>query len=211
MGALIRYWLSYAFFRKIMLRNVEIETAGIENLPKSQGFIIASNHSHSWDPMLLSFAIKRLVHFFSIGSNFTRTLSKNNILSRLEKLIFRDSLPGFYQRSLQQIPISYQNRGMNKTAFLNAAGFLKAKEIIGIFPEGILSLKKRKIFPGAAILAKQNNAKIVPAYIETNAKKDSFPKPNFTKVKIIIGKPMKYSKSVNETTKSIMKEIYRLK
>ena len=106
--------------------------------------------------------------------------------------------------------VSYKNKEINKRAFLNASGFLKGREIIGIFPEGILSLKKRRIFPGAALLAKNTSAKIVPVYIKTNAKKDSFPMPNFTKAKITIGKPIRYSGSVDYAKNRIMKSIYAL-
>lgn len=211
MKNLLRFWLPYYILKIFFLREINIEVKGLGNIPQKQGFIIASNHEHSWDPVLIAFALKRHVHFFSIDSNFTRTLSNKIGLSKLERIIFKDSISGFFLRLTQQIPVSYKNRKINSKAFLKASQYLGKKEIIGIFPEGELKLKKKKIFPGAAILAQRSKTKILPVHISTNAPSDSFIIPNFTKVKISIGKPLEFSKSVNYTKKFAMKEVYRLK
>ncbi len=211
MKKLFGFWLPYYILKIFFLRKINIEVEGLRNIPQKHGFIIASNHEHSWDPMLIASALKRHVHFFSIDSNFTRTFSSKKWLSELETLIFKDSISGFFLRVTQQIPVSYKNEKINSKAFLKASFYLSKKEIIGIFPEGELKLKKKKIFPGAAILAQRSKAKILPVCIGTNASSDSFLKPNFTKVKISIGEPLKFSKSVDYTKKIVMKEIYKLK
>lgn len=211
MTRLFQFWLPYFCIKIFLLKNINIEVNGLENIPKNQGFIMASNHEHSWDPIIIAFALKKHIHFLSIYSNFTRTLSKKRLLSDLEKFLFRDSISGLFLRLTQQIPVSYNNKSMNKKALLNARYYLRKKEIIGIFPEGELNLRKKKIFPGAAILAKRSNTRILPIHILTNAPCDSFLRPNFSKVSINIGKSLKFSKSVNKTKKAVMAEIYRLK
>lgn len=208
---LSRFHLSYCIIKLFFFRNIKITISGLENIPKKQGFIIASNHNHSWDPFLIANSLKKHVHFLSIYSNFTRTLSRKKWLSNLEKFVFGDSIRSIVLRFLQQIPVSYRDKPMNKRAFLNAGNYLKKNRIIGIFPEGELELKKKKIFPGVAVLAYRNNAEILPVHIWTNAPSDSFLRPNFTKVKINIGKPLKFLKSVNYTKRMVMREIYNLK
>jgi 1-acyl-sn-glycerol-3-phosphate acyltransferase len=211
MTNLFHYHLPYFIIKNFFLGNINIAVNGLENIPKNQGFIIASNHDHSWDPILIMYGLKKHMHYLSVTSNFTKTLSNKKWIRNLEKLIFGDSIRGFIQRLTQQIPVLYNDKGMNKKAFLNASHYLGKREIIGIFPEGELKLRKKKIFPGVAILARKNNARILPVHVWTNAPSDSFLKPNFTKVKINIGKALKYSKSVDYTKKSVMKEIYNLK
>ncbi len=211
MKNLIRFWLPYYVLKIFFLRKIKIKVDGLWNLQQKQGFVLASNHEHSWDPMLIAFALKRHVHFFSIDSNFARKFSRNRWISKLERLIFKDSISGFFLRVTQQIPVSYENKEMNSKAFLKASRYLRRNDIIGIFPEGELKLKKKKIFPGVAILAQRNKTKILPAYISTNAPSDSFLKPNFTKVNIRIGKLLEFSKSVDYTKNLVIKEIYKLK
>lgn len=211
MANLFRFHLPYYIIKSFFLRNIDIAINGLDNVPKNQGFIIASNHEHSWDPILIAFALKRHMHFLSVYSSFTRTLSRKKWISSLERFMFKDSISGFFLRVTQQIPVSYTKKSINKEAFLNASNYLRKRKIIGVFPEGELKLRKKKIFPGATILAKRGNVKILPIHVWTNALSDSFIKPNFTKVKIAIGKPLKYSKSVDYTKKSVMKEIYKLK
>ena len=208
---LSRFHLFYYIVKFFVLRNINITVDGLENIPKNQGFIIASNHEHSWDPVLIAIALRKHIHFLSIYSNFTRTLSRKKWRSDLEKFVFRDSISGIVLRLLQQIPVLYTDKSMNKKAFLNASHYLKKGEIIGIFPEGELKLKKKKIFPGVAILAQRNNAKILPIHIWTNAPSDTFLKTNFTEVKINIRKPLKFFQSIKYTKKMVMKEIYSLK
>lgn len=211
MTRLLQFWLLYYIVKIFFLRKVDIEVKGLENIPINQGFIIASNHKHSWDPILIAFALKKYVHFMSIDKNFKRTLSKRKWLCKLERFIFGDSFSGFFLRFTQQIPVSHNGKSLNKKAFLIASQYLKKKEIIGIFPEGELQLKNKKIFLGVAVLAKRNNVKILPIHVWTNAPCDSFLNPNFTKVRINIGKPLSFYKSVNYTKEIVMKKIYKLK
>ena len=189
----------YYIFKIFFFRDFNIKIKNLKNIPKNQGFIIASNHNHSWDPTLISIGIKKHIHFLAIHSIFTRRLSTNNWLNNLERIIFKDSFAGFNLRFFQQIPVSYSNKSMNRKAFLKASYYLKKRKIIGIFPEGELNLNKKKIYPGMVIIAKTNNVKILPIHIWTNAPSDSFLKPNFTKVKINIGKPVNFSKAINNT------------
>ena len=211
MAKLARFWLFYHAIKLLFLKNIKIRVKGLENIPKNKGFIIACNHEHSWDPVLIAFAFKRQIHFLSVYSNYTRVLSGNNLLSSMEKLVFKGSVSGFFLRFTQQIPVSYTDKLINKEAILKASHYLKRKEIVGIFPEGELKLKKKRIFPGAAVIAKRSNAAILPAHIGTNAPCDSFLKPNFTKVRINIGNPLRFYKSANYTKKLVMKRVYALK
>ena len=193
MAAKIRFWLTH-YIVGVLLRGVKIEVNGLENLPENQGFVIASSHKHDWDPVLIMLGLKRHIHFLSIDSNFTK-----------------DFFSGLTIRFMQQMPVSRKNKIMNKNAILRAASYIKSGEIVGIFPEGDLEQKKKKIFPGIAIIAQKSNSKIVPIFIKVDAPRSYGINTNFSHVKIIIGKPIKFRKSVGYTKNLAMKKIYGLK
>ena len=206
-----RYRLIYFVLNVFFFKNIQITVKGIENIPKNKGFIIAANHEHSWDPVIMAFLMKRNIHFFSIDYVSKKTLSEKKWASNLERFIFGDSISGLFLRWTEQIQVSHVNKSLNKRAFAAAGEYIKKSEIIGIFPEGEPELKKKKIYPGVAILSKRNNCKILPVYLRNNAPSDDIVNLNFTKVEMAIGKTLNFSVSVDSTKKRVMKEVYRLK
>lgn len=208
----LRFFLVYFIVRFLYLRKVEIKVIGLENVPKNEGFIVASNHDHSYDPHLIFVSLKKFMHFLAVDRGYKRSLFRKKWLSKLERFIFKDSILGLLLRLLQQIQVSYSDNFINKRAVLTASKFLRKKRVIGIFPEGVIERKQKnkKIFPGVAILAKKNNAKILPVYVWTNAPCDSWSKVNFTKASVIIGEPLKFYRSTYYTKKAVVKKIYGL-
>src|SRR3989344_1906900 len=114
----LRFFLVYFIVKFWFLKNVEIKAIGLGNVPKNQGFIIVSNHDHSYDPHLISVSLKKHVHFLAIDRGYKRSLFRKKWLSELERLVFKDSILGFLLRLLQQIPVSYSDKLMNKKALL---------------------------------------------------------------------------------------------
>ena len=206
-----RYRLIYFVLNAFFFKNIQITVKGTENIPKNKGFIIAANHEHSWDPVVISFLMKRNIHFFSIDYISKKTLSEKKWASNLERFIFRDSISGLFLIWAEQIQVSRVNKRINKRALAAAGEYIKKSEIVGIFPEGELQLKEKKIYPGVAILSKRNKCKILPVYLSNNAPSDDFIKLNFTKASMTIGKTLNFSVSVDSTKKRVMKEVYRLK
>ena len=124
------------------------ETSGLENLPRTGGFLIASNHASHLDPFIVGSRMPRQVTFFA-----RKTLWK----------------PGFASRWLDAVGVIPVDRdgGSDVTAIKRVLGALKQEKIIIMFPEGTRSptgeLQPPK--PGVGLFACRSQMPVVPARI----------------------------------------------
>ncbi len=143
---------------------------GKENLPKEGGYIICSNHLSNNDPIFLGLGVNRQIYYMAKAELF-----KNPILSALI-------------RALGAFPVQ---RGAGDGKAINEAeNIIKQKKMLGIFIEGTRSKTGEFLRPksGAAIIASQMNAPVLPLCI-TPKTKDKKVKL-FHRITISIGKPM---------------------
>ncbi len=191
----------------------KVEVTGMENLPKSGGYVLAANHVTTVDALavayMMYFRLHRAPHF----------LAKEGL--------FKTPIVGPVLLAVGQIPVFRGQR--NNTDPMEAAyKVLRAGHVIGIFPEGTLT-RDPDLWPmrgrtGAIRLAIETGVPIVPVgqwgtekVMETYSSKLK-PKP-WHKVNIIIGKPIDVSAYVakkNSTeelvllTEKVMNEITKL-
>lgn len=191
----------------------KVEVTGMENLPKSGGYVLAANHVTTVDALavayMMYFRLHRAPHF----------LAKEGL--------FKTPIVGPVLLAVGQIPVFRGQR--NNTDPMEAAyKVLRAGHVIGIFPEGTLT-RDPDLWPmrgrtGATRLAIEAGVPIVPVgqwgtekVMETYSSKLK-PKP-WHKVNIIIGKPIDVSAYVakkNSTeelvllTEKVMNEITKL-
>jgi len=119
---------------------------GKENIPKKDGCVIACNHIHAFDPAILIYSTKRIVHFIA------------------KKELFEGKMKAFYL-SWGAIPVDRDKK--NPLALAVAEEYLKNNSVIGIFPEGTRN-KEKGLLPfkfGAVKMAKSSGVKIVPCVI----------------------------------------------
>lgn len=117
---------------------------GKENIPKTGRIVIAGNHTHIFDCILLMSSTKREIHF----------LAKKELFQGLKKIIFNN---------LGLIPVDRQNK--SPKSLTSAIEYLNDDKVIGIFPEGTTIKKKGELLPfkyGAVSMAKKTNSSIVP-------------------------------------------------
>ncbi|MGW6510661.1 lysophospholipid acyltransferase family protein, partial [Streptomyces niveus] len=119
--------------------DLKIETQGSENIPRTGGAVLVSNHISYLDFIftgLTALPQKRLVRFMAKDS------------------VFRHKVSGPLMRGMKHIPV---DRDKGETAYSHALDSLRAGEIIGVFPEATISqsftLKSFK--SGAARLAQE--------------------------------------------------------
>ncbi len=120
---------------------------GKENLKIDSGYVIASNHVHAFDPIMIMYSSKRVVHF----------------LAKIE--LFRGIMKPFYL-SYGTIPVDRSKS--NPKAVELAEEFLRNGEIIGLFPEGTRNKTKEKLLEfryGAVRMAIDAGVKIIPCAI----------------------------------------------
>lgn len=154
------------FFRRLYKLNI----VGAENVPKDGSFILCSNHTAKFDPVVLILGVPRRVHFMA------------------KKETFKVPLFGRLIVKLGMFPVS---RGQaDTTALKTALNYLKNGEIVGIFPQGTrrpgLDPKTTEAKDGVAMLSYRTKCTVLPAFIKTKKRKL---RP-FSKTTVIIGKPI---------------------
>jgi len=126
--------------------DLKIDCRGSENVPRSGGAVLVSNHISYLDFVfdgLAALPQKRLVRFMAKES------------------VFRHRISGPLMRNMKHIPV---DRNQGEAAYAHALDSLRSGEIVGIFPEATISrsftLKSFK--SGAARLAQEAGVPIVP-------------------------------------------------
>ncbi|MFJ6698962.1 lysophospholipid acyltransferase family protein [Streptomyces sp. NPDC091272] len=162
--------------------DLKIDTQGSENIPRSGGAVLVSNHISYLDFIFNGFAAlpqKRLVRFMAKES------------------VFRHKVSGPLMRGMKHIPV---DRKQGENAYRHALDSLRSGEIIGVFPEATISesftLKSFK--SGAARLAQEAGVPLIPMAvwgtqrIWTKGRPRNFGRHHIP-VTIRVGKPLKAS------------------
>jgi 1-acyl-sn-glycerol-3-phosphate acyltransferase len=161
---------------------VRLDVQGARNVPKHGGCIIVANHLHNLDPILISIACPRPLHY----------------MAKIE--LMRAPVVGRILKWVGAFPI---NRGkIDRTAIKRAQATLQQDIALGMFPEGTRStaMKIEQVLPGAGLLALRDGVKIVPTAITGTERfpfngikqqrdRASMPDPGHKGVRIVFGDP----------------------
>ena len=150
---------------------------GKENIPNTGAVVLAGNHTHIFDCLLLISSTKRCIHF----------LAKKELWSGIKKIFFAN---------LGLIPVDRKKK--DHRALEEAEKYLNNEKVIGIFPEGTTEKEKGKMLPfkmGTIKMAKDTNTKIVPFAIKGDYKLFS------KNLSIIFGKPIEVKSNDLEVEK----------
>lgn len=143
----VSYWFVVAFIRLCLFLYVKGPTViGKDNVPKSGGAILISNHLNNADPCLIPGVSPRRV----------------NMMAKKEWFRFPASI---LFHMVGAFPVDRQ--GADLGALREATAIVNRGEPLLMFPEGTRS-KERKMkagFPGAALIAYRTGAPIVPIAI----------------------------------------------
>lgn len=151
-----------------------VEVVGKENIPKDGGLLICGNHVSLLDAILVNCFTPRKVRF----------MAKEELY---KVLIFRPLI------KLYKI-ILVKRDSKDLTAVKQSLKTLKSKECLVIFPEGTrngLEKNNGQMKNGATYLALKTGVPILPVGIKGKMKP-------FSKVTLNFGKPIDYSKYLNE-------------
>ncbi|MDF2501091.1 MAG: 1-acyl-sn-glycerol-3-phosphate acyltransferase [Anaerosporomusa subterranea] len=191
------YGVMQAVLSVIFKLGFAIKVSGVENIPKTGGAVIASNHISLLDPPVLGVALPRRVHFMA------------------KKELFANPVFAWVIEKLNAFPV--QRGTADRVAIRKALSLLEQQELLGIFPEGTRSKTGAlgNPEPGVALIAAKAGAPIVPtAIFGTNqVGKCGFRLPRFA---VAFGPPI-YPEpgktdrdSLEILSQSMMKEIGRL-
>ena len=148
----------------------KVEYTGMENIPEEGGFIMASNHIHALDPLLIAMGMKkRQLHFMA------------------KKELFENRFVAWFISMVNAFPIV---RGGADTKALDFAKKIPAEGyVLGIFIEGTRSKDgtPQKAKKGVASIANASHCKILPVSVYNN---EGLKK--HTKYTVRFGKPIEY-------------------
>lgn len=145
-----------------------VELVNMENVPEKGPAILCANHNGILDMFFIGYKLKRWVHWMG------------------KEELFRNPILAAIFTALGSFPVK---RGKGDVGSIKKVyKLLNDGHIMGIFPQGTrVDLQKRKavkIKSGAAMLAVNSGALIIPVAIKGNFKL-------FSRVKVIYGVPFK--------------------
>ena len=128
------------------------EVRGREHVPRTGGFVLASNHISFWDPPLVGAAAPREVHYLA------------------KEELFSNPVFGRVIRSFNAIPI---RRGMvDLSGMARAVETLRRGEGVLLFPEGsrMRDGELHPARPGVGMMAVSADVPVVPCYISGSSR-----------------------------------------
>jgi len=170
-----------SFWKYLGLR---FDFKGVENIPREGGAILAMNHVGYLDFALIGTAalpVNRYVRFMA------------------KKEIFENKIAGPLMRGMHHISV---DRSSGSASFVTALRALKSGEIVGIFPEGTISVsfELKEFKSGAVRLAMGAGVPVIPAVVwgsqriwtkkvKRNLKRNKFP------ISVTFGEPLYFTKA----------------
>jgi 1-acyl-sn-glycerol-3-phosphate acyltransferase len=169
-----------------------LEARGQEHVPRERGFVLAANHVSNFDPWPLGLPLfpQHYLRFMGKSELFWWPLSS-----------FITAAGAFKVRRGQA----------DADAMQTAIDLVRNGEVVVMFPEGTRQKKglvkkhQPRAHTGAARIAREANAPLVPAAIKGTDRL-----ARLGKVKVAYGPPIEPSDDVQETTERVMAEIQRL-
>jgi 1-acyl-sn-glycerol-3-phosphate acyltransferase len=141
-----------------------ISVKGLENVPKTGGFLLCSNHASANDPLILGAVLSRHIVFIA------------------KKELFRRKIAAAVLRRLNVIPIDRGSADM--AAFGAGIAALKSGKVLGVFIQGgRMKDLEAGAKAGAALFASKTGAPVIPVCVSANYRL-------FSRVYVNIGKPM---------------------
>lgn len=130
------------------LQGLKITVTGAENLPASGGAVIAINHTG-----YLDFTFAGLPAYSLRPTRWVRFMAK--------KEVFNNRITGPLMRGCRHIPV---DRGHGAASFAAAVEYLKAGELVGVYPEATISrsFELKEFKSGVARMAIEAQVPIIP-------------------------------------------------
>lgn len=192
----------YSFLKKIAVvvfkAMYKINVYGKENIEDKENrgnIIICANHTHEFDPIIISIMYPRQIFWMA------------------KKQLFKNKIVASFLSKLGAFPVDREETDLS--TIKKSLNILKEDGVLGIFPEGtrVKKIDLENVKPGVGLIALKSNAAILPVYIDGNYKL-------FSKINIYFGKEIDLSEYQNKKptkddylfiSKKILESIYSLK
>ena len=183
---------------------------GHENIPKTGGVILASNHLSFIDSVFLPLLIDRQISFLAKSDYYTGTGFKGWLIRT-------------FLKSAGMLPIDRSGGKASEASLLTGLGVLERGEMLGIYPEGTRS-PDGKLYRGRTGVARmilEGNVTVIPVAMIDTEKVMPIGKrlPKVRRIGMVIGAPLEFSRFhgmegdrfiLRSITDEIMYELSRL-
>ncbi|QCU78127.1 1-acyl-sn-glycerol-3-phosphate acyltransferase [Citricoccus sp. SGAir0253] len=138
-------------FRTAVRVSCRPTVTGLEHVPATGGFIVASNHLSFLDSVILQALMPRMVHFFAKAEYFSQPGLKGRVMK------------GFFE-SVGSIPVQRDEKAASVAALDQLVELVEQGHGVGIYPEGTRSRDGRlyKGRTGVGWLALATGVPVVP-------------------------------------------------
>lgn len=174
---------------------MKLDVVGAENIPRTGGAVIAINHTS-----YLDFALGGIPADMN-GRRLVRFMAKD--------AIFRHPVGGPLMRAMKHIPV---DRDAGSASFREAVAYLKAGELVGVFPEATMSrsFEVKELKNGAVRMARAANAPLIPMIIFGGHRMLSYGVKDFSRGKpicITVGEELPVPKGVDpDVTNALLQQ-----
>lgn len=162
------FW--YAMLAGLIRALFRVRVINAENEPTDKGFLLISNHTSGFDPVIIGAAMNQQICFMG------------------KKELFKIPLLGGFLRALGSFPVD--RKGSDISAIKTMVNMLKEGRCTGLFPQGTrragIHPRETEVKTGVSLIAARSGADILPVCIKTKKNKVKF----FRKTYLIIGKPI---------------------
>lgn len=180
------YW-----FMKNLIAGPILRTAfrpwvtGEENIPRSGGVILASNHLSFIDSVFLPLVIERRVTFLAKSDYYTARGIKGWAIKN-------------FLKAAGMLPIDRSGGKASEASLRTGLGVLAQGEVLGIYPEGTRS-PDGKLYRGRTGVARmvlEGNVPVIPVAMVDTEKVMPIGKriPTVRRIGVIIGEPLDFSR-----------------
>jgi len=164
---------------------IKFDIVGEQNIPLTGGALLAINHTS-----FLDFALSGVPANLR-GKRLVRFMAKD--------AVFKHPVGGPLMRGMKHIPVDRDN---GSQSFRDAVRYLKAGELVGIFPEATMSraMDVKEIKSGAVRIAVAAKVPIIPMCVFGGARLLSYGHRDFsrgTTVAMTVGAPMHFTRADN--------------
>ena len=139
------YYLAAFAVRNYARLFLGLEVYGTQNIPRTPGLVVASNHFSTFDPPVIGSLAQREIHFMA------------------KKELFESQPMRWLAEHLMAFPVDRSRSDMR--AIKEALRYLKEGLAVGIFPQGTRKAANKDAHGGAAFLAQRAGVPLLPAAI----------------------------------------------
>ncbi len=160
------YWIAVKIFRLYANLFFDIDVRGINYIPVHRGCVLSSNHLSYFDPLLIASFVVVPVHFFAKDE------------------LFASPIKNFFMNKFNAIPV--KRGSADRTAVNRALDLLASGEIVGVFPEGGISIgdDSKDYQTGVAMLAIHSGKPILS--VKLTGSRDLYRPSLFRRKRVII-------------------------